>query len=62
MAECFTFNTILIEIGKKINRNIQKVECLWVGNMCDMVTLGDKDNGLEPKNRTPTLMSSALDL
>jgi hypothetical protein len=31
--------------------------------MCDMVTLGDKDNyGLEPKNRIPTLMSSALDL
>jgi hypothetical protein len=30
--------------------------------MCNMMTLGDKDNGLEPKNRIPTLMSSALDL
>jgi hypothetical protein len=30
--------------------------------MCDMVTLGGKDNGLEPGNRISTLMSSALDL
>jgi hypothetical protein len=30
--------------------------------MCDMVTLGDKDNGLEPRNCIPTLMSSVLDL
>jgi hypothetical protein len=27
-----------------------------------MVTLEDKDNGLEPKNPIPALMSSALDL
>jgi hypothetical protein len=30
--------------------------------MCDMVTLGGKDNGLEPGNRISTSMSSALDL
>jgi hypothetical protein len=30
--------------------------------MCDMVTLEDKDTGLEPGNRIPTLMSSVLDL
>jgi hypothetical protein len=30
--------------------------------MCDMVTLGDKDNGLEPTNQIPTLMSSLFDL
>jgi hypothetical protein len=30
--------------------------------MCDMVTLGGKDNGLEPGNHISTLMSSALDL
>jgi hypothetical protein len=30
--------------------------------MCGMVTLGGKDNGLEPGNHISTLMSSALDL
>jgi hypothetical protein len=30
--------------------------------MCDIVTLGGKDNGLEPENRISILMSSALDL
>ena len=30
--------------------------------MCDMVTLGGKDNDLEPGNHISTLMSSALDL
>jgi hypothetical protein len=30
--------------------------------MCDMVTLGGKDNCLEPGNRISTSMSSALDL
>jgi hypothetical protein len=30
--------------------------------MCDMVTLGGKDNGLESGNRISTLMSSVLDL
>jgi hypothetical protein len=34
-----------------------------MGNLlCDMVTLGGKDNCLEPGNRISTLMSSALDL
>jgi hypothetical protein len=28
--------------------------------MCDMVTLGGKDNCLEPGNRISTLMSSVL--
>ena len=30
--------------------------------MCDMVTLGGKDNGLEPENCNSALMSSVLDL
>jgi hypothetical protein len=30
--------------------------------MCDMVTLGGKDNGQEPGNRISTLISSVLDL
>jgi hypothetical protein len=30
--------------------------------MGEIVTLGGKDNGVEPRNRIPTLMSSALDL
>jgi hypothetical protein len=30
--------------------------------MCDMVTLGGKENVLEPRDRTSTVMSSALDL
>jgi hypothetical protein len=30
--------------------------------MCDMMTIGGKDNGLDPGNRISTLMSSALDL
>jgi hypothetical protein len=34
----------------------------WVVYMCDMVTLGEKSNILEPRKRISTLMSSALDL
>ena len=30
--------------------------------MCDMVNIGGKDNGLEPRNIISTLMSSVLDL
>jgi hypothetical protein len=42
--------------------SIRNIFLLWVVYMCDMVTLSDKDNGLEPGNRISTLMSSALDL
>jgi hypothetical protein len=34
----------------------------WVVYMCDMVTLGSKDNGLEPGNCISILMASVLDL
>ena len=30
--------------------------------MCDMVTLGDRNNGLEPENCNSASMSSVLDL
>jgi hypothetical protein len=35
---------------------------LQVVYMCDMVTLGGKDKGVEPRNHISILMSSALDL
>jgi hypothetical protein len=34
----------------------------WIVYVCDMVTLDDKDNCLEPGNCISTLMSTALDL
>jgi hypothetical protein len=34
----------------------------WVVHMCDMATVGEKSNVLEPRNSIFTVMTSALDL
>ena len=44
------------------SKSIGNIFLPWVVYTCDMVTLGGKDNGLEPRNNISTLMSSVLDL
>jgi hypothetical protein len=54
---CLTFDLLTLN-------SIGNIFLPWVVYMCEMVTLyvGDKDNGLEPRNHISTLMSSVLEL
>jgi hypothetical protein len=51
-----------LTIDLLISKSIGNIFLPWIVYMGDMVTLGGKDNGLEPGNCISTLMASALDL